>query len=184
MKSTIFLALGAVLVSAGAAAAGEPGGSAALNSSVSGAPLATQYSRGCDCNLPVYNTPFYTVRPPLPPIRVRAPGVRVSSAPVFAPAPAIYVQGPPIYVDAPPVNVAPSQVYLEAPDVHVRPSEVNVAPPEIHFQPAGNHPAEDCCTAVSPPAAGLGAPPPPPPAYPAPMAPPSSGYAQEPGERG
>lgn len=160
--------------------------------------------RNCECNLPTVNVPFYTVRPTVPPIRVRAPGIRVSSAPVFAPSPAIYIQGPPIYVDAPPVNVAPAQVYLEAPDVHVRPSEVNVAPPEIHFTPAApGHPDEHCCDVASPPSAQLNVPPPsnqgpigaPLGAYDAPLAPvgavypvgapaSSSGYAQEPGERG
>ena len=160
--------------------------------------------RNCECNLPTVNVPFYTVRPTAPPIRVRAPGIRVSSAPVFAPSPAIYIQGPPIYVDAPPVNVAPAQVYLEAPDVHVRPSEVNVAPPEIHFTPAApGHPDEHCCDVASPPSAQLNVPPPsnqgpigaPLGAYDAPLAPvgaiypvgapaSSSGYAQEPGERG
>ena len=162
--------------------------------------------RNCECNLPTVNVPFYTVRPTAPPIRVRAPGIRVSSAPVFAPSPAIYIQGPPIYVDAPPVNVAPAQLYLEAPDVHVRPSEVNVAPPEIHFTPAApGHPDEHCCDVASPPSAQLNVPPPP---MGAPMGAPvgapvehyapvdggavypvgapasSSGYAQEPGERG
>ena len=163
--------------------------------------------RNCDCNVPSVSVPFYTVRPPAPPIRVRAPGIRVTSVPVYAPSPAIYIQGPPIYVDAPPVNVAPAQVYLEAPDVHVRPSEVTVAPPEIHFTPAGDHPADNCCLTASPPAVPLNLPPPgsagpvgptpgylpPAPGYTTPAPAPadgylapasSSGYAQEPGERG
>ena len=204
MKSTLILALGAALATVGAA-----GSASAMEGERLG---GSSYDRNCECNVPTVNVPFYTVRPPLPPIRVRAPGLRVSSAPVFAPSPAIYIQGPPIYVDAPPVQVAPAQVYLEAPDVHVRPSEVTVAPPEIHFTPAGpDHPAEHCCDVASPPSASLSMAPPAPsggplngPAYPASSypadtntypasttssypattAPTTSGYAQEPGERG
>ncbi|MBJ7486564.1 hypothetical protein [Brevundimonas sp.] len=221
MKSVLIMALGATMATAaGSAFAADE---AATGSSAVATPTqvsfvegerwggggATIYDRNCECNVPVINVPFYTVRPPAPPIRVRAPGLRISSAPVFAPSPAIYIQGPPIYVDAPPVQVAPAQVYLEAPDVHVRPSEVSVAPPEIHFTPAGpDHPDEHCCDVASPPAySGDMAPPadtgylapavpadngysapasyPAAPTYSAPAATgSSSGYAQEPGERG
>jgi len=227
VKTTVLLALGATLATAGSALAAENGaGSAvAVNVLASGPAQATAVSletsrwsggpggRDCECDVPTVNVPFYTVRPPAPPVRVRAPGMRISSAPVFAPSPAIYIQGPPIYVDAPPVQVAPAQVYLEAPDVHVRPSDVSVAPPEIHFTPASpDHPDEHCCEVVSPPAHTLNVPPPAPmasaapapvvgstpapvasypssttaypaPSYTAPTAT-GSGYRQEPGERG
>lgn len=222
MKSVLIMALGATLAATAGSAfaedqstAGSPTVTTTRVSLVEGerwgGSSATVYDRNCECNVPVVNVPFYTVRPPAPPIRVRAPGLRISSAPVFAPSPAIYIQGPPIYVDAPPVQVAPAQVYLEAPDVHVRPSEVSVAPPEIHFTPAGpEHPDEHCCDVASPPAysgnmappadTGYAAPaavpastgyvapasyPAPASSYPAPAATgSSSGYAQEPGERG
>lgn len=218
MKSVLIMALGATLAAAGSAYAGDhttvdgysAAGFNATSTIIEGERWgggATAINPNCECSVPTVNVPFYTVRPPAPPIRVRAPGLRISSAPVFAPSPAIYIQGPPIYVDAPPVQVAPAQVYLEAPDVHVRPSEVSVAPPEIHFTPAGpDHPDEHCCDVASPPSASNNLPPPPmgapidggpgsypapatyaPPAdgYPAPMAPAtSSGYSQEPGERG
>lgn len=221
MKSVLIMALGATLAAtAGSAFAADQttASAAATTTRVSfvegerwGGSSATVYDRNCECNVPVVNVPFYTVRPPAPPIRVRAPGLRISSAPVFAPSPAIYIQGPPIYVDAPPVQVAPAQVYLEAPDVHVRPSEVSVAPPEIHFTPAGpDHPDEHCCDVASPPAYSGNSAPPVGGGYVAPLAPASSvysapasypapintntysapatgsssGYAQEPGERG
>lgn len=214
VKSVLFLALGATLAAAGSAVAADNGAtsSVAVNVLASGPAQASAVSletsrwagrgpggRDCECNVPTVNVPFYTVRPPAPPIRVRAPGMRISSAPVFAPSPSVYVQGPPIYVDAPPVQVAPAQVYLEAPDVHVRPSDVSVAPPEIHFTPAGpDHPDEHCCDVASPPSASGNLPPPPPAAaypssttaYPAPTyrapapAPAGSSYRQEPGERG
>lgn len=228
VKATLFLALGATLAAAGSAVAAENGAGSPATM-ISGPAQATAVSletsrwagpgrgpggRDCECTITdVINVPFYTVRPPAPPVRVRAPGMRISSAPVFAPSPAIYIQGPPIYVDAPPVQVAPAQVYLEAPDVHVRPSDVTVAPPEIHFTPAGpSHPDEHCCEVVSPPAHTLNLPPPsgspmaatvpssttvvapaaaypssttayPAPTYTAPVST-GSGYRQEPGERG
>lgn len=219
VKSVLILALGATLAAAGSAVAADNGAvsSVAVNVLASGPAQATAVSletsrwagrgpggRDCECNVPTVNVPFYTVRPPAPPIRVRAPGMRISSAPVFAPSPAVYIQGPPIYVDAPPVQVAPAQVYLEAPDVHVRPSDVSVAPPEIHFTPAGpDHPDEHCCDVASPPSASGNMAPPArtnvapaaaypssTTAYPAPNyrtpapAPAGSTYRQEPGERG
>lgn len=220
VKSVLIMALGATtLAAAGSAFAGDHEtaayATASLNTSTiiegerwGGGANMTAIDRNCECSVPTVAVPFYTVRPPAPPIRVRAPGLRISSAPVFAPSPAIYIQGPPIYVDAPPIQVAPAQVYLEAPDVHVRPSEVSVAPPEIHFTPAGaDHPDEHCCDVASPPSASNNLPPPPmggpivggpatypaptsggyaAPAggYPAPAVGTSSGYSQEPGERG
>lgn len=212
MKTVLILALGATFAAAGSAVAADNGAASAVavNVLASGPAQATAVSletsrwagrgpggRDCECNVPTVNVPFYTVRPPAPPIRVRAPGMRISSAPVFAPSPAVYIQGPPIYVDAPPVQVAPAQVYLEAPDVHVRPSDVSVAPPEIHFTPAGpDHPDEHCCDVASPPSASGNMAPPaaaypssttayPAPTYRAPApAPAGSTYRQEPGERG
>ena len=170
MKTVLILALGATLATAGSAFAGDQ------ERWGNGGPSA--YDRNCECNVPVVTVPFYTVRPAGPPIRVRAPGMRVSAPPVYAPSPSVYVQSPPIYVDAPPVQVAPAQVYLEAPNVHVRPSEVTVAPPEVHFTPATES-SEDCCNAAPAPRPA----PPPPPRRPV-VVPGPSGYAQEPGERG
>ena len=222
VKSVLIMALSATtLAAAGSAFAGDKEAAAYATASANtstiiegerwgGGANMTAVNPNCECSVPTVSVPFYTVRPPAPPIRVRAPGLRISSAPVFAPSPAIYIQGPPIYVDAPPVQVAPAQVYLEAPDVHVRPSEVSVAPPEIHFTPAGpDHPDEHCCDVASPPSASNNLPPPPmgpvdggPATYPAAPAPTSggyaapaggypapavgssSGYSQEPGERG
>ena len=173
MKTVLILALGATLAAtAGSALAGDYHARGPAPRVMEGPGWAdqapTRYDRNCECNMPVVNLPFYTVRPSAP-IYVRAPGMRVSSPPVYAPSPTIYVQSPTIYVDAPPVQVAPAQVYLEAPVVHVRPSEVTVAPPEVHFTPADPDRVDDCCQAA-----------------PRPVAPPrrSSSYQQEPGERG
>ena len=201
MKSVLIMALGtATLAAAGPVFAGDRAPSSALHRSTiiegerwGGGANSMAADRNCECSVPTVAVPFYIVRAPAPPIRVRAPGLRVSSAPVFAPSPSVYIQGPPIYVDAPPIQVAPAQVYLEAPDVHVRPSEVSVAPPEIHFTPAGvDHPDEHCCDVASPPSASNNLAPPmagSPATYPAPASYPApvgstSGYSQEPGERG
>ena len=182
LKSVLILALGATtLAAAGSAFAGDHERAAyAATSTIAegqrwgGGANTASGDRHCECSVPTVVVPFYTVRQPAPPIRVRAPGLRVSSAPVYAPSPSVYIQSPPIYVDAPPIQVAPAQVYLEAPDVHVRPSDVTVAPPEIHFtrsEPGNSD--EHCCAIASPPLA-LGG-------HAAPVA---SGYSQEPGERG
>lgn len=172
MKSVLIAALGVTLAaSAGSALAGDHhhrGPAPRVVEGGWGGQAPMRYDRYCGCNAPVVMMPFYTVRPPAPPIYVRAPGMRISAPPVYAPAPTIYVQSPTIYVDAPPVQVAAPQVYLEAPAVHVSPSEVTVAPPEVHFTPAA--PA-DCCQAAPPPVIA-----PPPPRH--------MRYQQEPGERG
>ena len=175
VKTVLIAALGATLAaSAGSALAGDHhyrGPAPRVIEGGWGGPPPMRYDGYCGCNVPVMTAPFYTVRPPAPPIYVRAPGIRVSAPPVYAPGPTVYVQSPTIYVDAPPVQVAAPQVYIEAPAVNVRPSDVTVAPPEVHFTPAGPA-SEDCCQAAPAPVIA----PPPPPRH--------MRYQQEPGERG